>query len=210
MTKNNKKSMKREKRSLSQKVVNSIRSLYKIRIGLGSVRTNPTNVQAFHLATTGQLTSSAGGNVTSALTNNPSGAAEFSACSSLWDSYRVVRMIMEFIPVLTYNSGFAFPPMVVVFDPDTTTPPSTFAAGLQYDTHEIVDLTKHWWYEATPPKVMSASAITGSYTVNEGGFLDLGNPAGTSSISWRAEGCTSSTLYGTYVMHYFVDLISRR
>lgn len=162
------------------------------------------------IRTSGQLSSSGGGVITSSLTNNPSGAAEFSALTSLFDSYRVEEMTFEFIPQLTYNSGFSFPPMGVIFDPDTTGAVASFSAAMQYDSFRVMDLSKHWSYSIKPPRISSAAALTGSYTVYENGFIDCGTPAAISSISWYAANATSSTSYGYYVCHYRVTFASRK
>jgi hypothetical protein len=143
------------------------------------------------------------------MTNNPSAAAEYSAITSLYDSYRVERMIFEYIPQLTYNTGFAFTPLAVVFDPDTTTVLGSFGAALQYDSLRVMDLTKHWNLSVRPPRVSSASALTGSYTVYENGFIDMATPVATSAFLWYAANATSSTTYGNYIFHWVLTVVAR-
>jgi hypothetical protein len=143
------------------------------------------------------------------MTNNPSGSAEYSAVTSLYDSYRVEKMIFEYIPVLTYNSGFAFAPLGVVFDPDTAGNVTSFSNAMQYDSFRACDLSEHWNVSVVPPRVSSASALTGAYTVYEDGFIDMATPVATAGISWYATGCTTSTLYGNYVFHWVLTVASR-
>jgi hypothetical protein len=161
------------------------------------------------LRSTGFLSSSGGGVIVGHMDNNPSVAAEWSSIIALYDSFRVKSMAFEFIPYLTFQTSNNYPSLAVCFDPDSASNLSSFANAIGYDNFRALDLSKHWHYAAQPPRISSAAALTGAYTVYENGFMDCATPPATSAILWYAAGATATTLYGTYVFHWEVEFVSR-
>lgn len=180
----------------------------KPKTAMGPVPRSPRNMEIV-LRATGLLQSSSGGVIAANMTNNPSTSAEFSACASLYDSYRVERMTFEYVPFQTYNGTINYPPLAVVFDPDTITVPSSLTACIGYDSLRIMDLTKHWSFSVRPPRVSSAAAFTGAYTVYEDGFVDCATPVSESAILWFAASASNSLTYGTYIFHWTVRFNTR-
>lgn len=175
---------------------------------MGPVPRSPRSLQIV-LRTTGQLNASGGGVIAGTMKNDPSSAAEWASCSSLYDSYRVAKMFFESIPNMTFVNSNTYPPLFTVFDPDTTSNLTSPADTLGYDNMRALDLSKHWHYEAVPPKISSAAALTGAYTVYENGFIDCATPAATSSIRWYASGATAGVTYSNYIFHWVIDFVSR-
>jgi hypothetical protein len=181
---------------------------FKARVIPGPVPRKPRALDMV-LRSTGFLTSSGGGVIVGSMNNNPSSSAEWSTVVALYDSYRIKKMTFEFIPYLTFESGNDYPSLAVCFDPDSTSNLSGFSNALGYDNFRALDMSKHWHYEAFPPRISSAAALTGAYTVYENGFIDCASPPSTSAILWYAGGATVGTTYGTYVFHWDVEFVSR-
>jgi hypothetical protein len=175
---------------------------------MGPVPRQPRNLNMI-LRSSGNINSSSGTIIVGSMNNNPSVTAEWSAIVGLFDSYRVEKMMFEFIPFIPFATGETFPPLGVVFDPDSTSNLSSFANGLGYDNFRALDLSKHWHYDAVPPRISSAAALTGAYTVYENGYIDCATPAATSAILWYADSASASTKLGVYVFHWVVSFVSR-
>jgi len=160
------------------------------------------------------LSSTAGGLINSGVaTNNPNGSTEFTYFAQLWDSYRVDEMIVEFVPILNLQQGanYALSPLYVVFDPDT---PNTLGGSLtpylNKQNCRILDMNHHNSYHVkSMPRYASSSAVVGSYTIYDDGFLDCATPAGICSVQWYASGLTASTTYGQYIVHWKCRFVSR-
>jgi len=160
------------------------------------------------------VSSSGGGLIQLAAGDNPNGSGEWANCAGLFDSYRVDSMCVEYVPNLTLQgaANYVTPPLIVVYEPDSATVlGATYALYIGHDNMRMMELTKHWYYNvAKMPRISSAAAITGAYTIYEDGFMDTATPANISSIQALAVNATTSTNYGWYIIHWIVHFKSRQ
>lgn len=199
---------RRKNRGAAAASNNRSNSNSKAKTAMGPVPRSPRNMEIV-LRDTGLLQSSSGGVIAANMTNNPSTSAEFTNCSGLYDTYRVEKMIFEYIPFQTYSGSINYPPIAVVFDPDTVAVPTSLTQCIGYDSLRIMDLSKHWSYSIKPPRISSAGAFTGAYTVFEDGYVDCATPVSCSAILWYAANATVSKTYGTYIFHWIVRFNTR-
>lgn len=160
------------------------------------------------------ITSTAGGKITNVFSNLPTSASEWSSCVALFDSYRVRSMQIDFVPGLLLSQATTVTyagPINVVFDPDSTAALATLASALSHTNLRCMMPYKAWSYKVDNlPRVSSASAFAGSFTVFESGWLDTADPAGTSAIQLYAENYANSQLYGQIMTTYVIDFAVRK
>jgi len=156
------------------------------------------------------VSSGVGGTITGGMQNDPSVCTDWTPCGSLFDCYRIDRMVVEWIPNLTYTTGILYPPLYVVFDPDSTTGPVTIDTALQFDNVRICDMAKTWNVAVNVPRITSAASLAGAFTVYEGGFIDNAAVAVNGGIFWYTANASSSQTYGNVVMHFFLTFANRR
>lgn len=171
----------------------------------------PNRIHKFVLRSVYPISSDAGGSINFITNTDASTSSDWTNLSGLFDSYRVVKIHMEWIPNFSHGSTQVLPPLFVIFDPDdgqAITASSALFIG--YPNCKILPVDKyvHAWAEC--PKVNSISATVGAYSVNEGGFIDLAAPASTCSIQAYSTGLAVSTAYGTLVNTYEVEFVARR
>lgn len=158
------------------------------------------------------VTSNGAGIANVIATNNPNGSAKWSYFANIFDSYRVVKMMVEYVPILNLQQATSTnaSPIYVIFDPDTpNSVGTTVSTVLDYKNLQIADLDKHWYFEVPMPLISSSSATVGSYTIYEGGFIDCATPTGTSSVQMLATGLAVTTTYGQYIIHWVIDFENR-
>jgi len=88
-----------------------------------------------HLGTTA-FTASAGGAVTSVITDNPSSAVDWSVLAGAWDEYRVLGFTFHYFPYNRYTraSTDQIGPIFTVIDRDDATALTTEAQCLEYES----------------------------------------------------------------------------
>jgi len=164
------------------------------------------------LRTIGSVTTSGAGVINTAFSNLPSGSAEWASCVALFDSYRVEKMILEFIPIRnSYTAaGILGGPLYTAFDPDSISNPGSTLALLGKANLRVMDAFKHWSYAVDRmPRISSASAFAGSYTIWGDGYIDTADAVGTSAIQVYSDNNVASTQLGTYVQTWIVHFVSR-
>jgi len=152
------------------------------------------------------------GTYAAAFSNLPSGSGEWASCVALFDSYRVEKMVLEFVPYRNSitATGQSGSPMYVGFDPDNPGAPASSNALLGKANLRLLDLFKHWSYTVDRmPRVASASAFAGSYTVWGDGYLDTADAAATCSVQVFTENNLASMPLGTMVCSWIVHFVSR-
>jgi hypothetical protein len=174
---------------------------------------NPTrdNNLIYHqrVVNSGTLASAAvTGVINAQITFNPSGAAEWTQLSALYDEFRVVGVRMSLIPAQINTVTNAQGILVMVFDNDDATALTSVNSGLEYDTCHVLqaiwdptraDACQYRW--ARPTSGNNTAVV----------WCDVATPTqSVGSVKFYSSVLTVSTLYISYVVEYFIEFRGRR
>jgi len=161
------------------------------------------------LVNSGTLASAAvTGVINAQVTLNPSGAAEWSSISTLYDEFRVCGVRMSLIPNQVNTVTNAQGILVMAFDNDDATALTSVNSGLEYDTCHILQAIWepksasadqfHW----ARPTAGNSTAIT---------WCDVATPTqSVGSVKFYSSVLSVSTLYISYTVEYFIEFRGRR
>lgn len=128
--------------------------------------------------------------------DNPSGSADWTSIGTLYDSYRVTHMKIEFFPLdpnemmdqgaLSSSPTGLYPPVAVAYDVDNASFPtlvntSQYETLLQYGNSKTFPLNKPWKYTCKCTKPYAASAAGGTVIIRDG-LVDIASAVAFSSI----------------------------
>jgi len=95
------------------------------------------------------------GAITTSLSNFPN----YNEFVNLFDEYRIVQLVYEFLPFMNTNSA---PPIYTVIDPDDGMVPTSADQLRQFDTCRIVPSSVYFERTCTP--MLSSSLYSGTFT----------------------------------------------
>jgi hypothetical protein len=148
------------------------------------------------------------GVINAQVTLNPSGAAEWSSISTLYDEFRVCGVRISLIPSQINTVTNAQGILVMAFDNDDATALTSVNSGLEYDTCQILQAI---W----DPKSASASQYSWSRPTSGNStaiiWCDVATPTqSVGSVKFYSSTLTVSTLYIAYTIEYFIEFRGRR
>lgn len=171
---------------------------------------NPYNrIQFYKLRSITAVSSTAGSALSTVITDDPSGYQDWTNVSSLFDSYKVRGIKIQWmpnIPAADPTSSISYKPMYVYYDPDSTTAVGGSTAAIQYNNCKVKNIYESWTYYV---KVPTRSA-DGSTKILAGGYVDCANYSAFSSIGIVGDNFTASSPYGTIVATLYISLKHRR
>lgn len=156
------------------------------------------------------VSTNAGGIMTLAATNNPSGASDWSSISALFDAYKVAAMKIKYIPSLpndtSVTTGYA--PFYMIADADSsTTPLASTTDAIQYENMQVKNMYRPWSFYYKFPK---RTAVATGATVLQGGYQDIAAVGASGGLYGYGLGFDASTTYGQAIVTYYITVTNRR
>lgn len=135
---------------------------------------------------------------------------DWTACASLFDSYRVHGHKIKWIPAFD-STGVSFKPMYVYTDFDnlaTGLPVSTVQGVIDYENCSIKNFNRPWSRYVKVPKTVNGSGGDAA------GYTDIGAPLDQGVHCIYApdvgQGLTTGDILGTFVVIYYCSFKNRR
>lgn len=140
---------------------------------------------------------------------NVQSCQDWSNCAGLYDQYRVFGMSIKWFPHLPNDTSVttSYYPWYFVPDYDDVTALSTIAEAVQYERLKVKNIYKPFTLYYKIPKLLSMASTT---AIANFGWMDVADPQTTGGIKSIATGLSASSVYGTYVMTYYVAFKNRR
>lgn len=134
--------------------------------------------------------------VQTSFSDNPSGSADWASLATLYDSYRVTHMKIEFFPLepnemmrqgaLSSSPTGLYPPLAVAYDVDSAAFPtlvnsSQYETVLQYGNSKGFQSNRPWKYQCKCTKPYAGTSA-GTTAIIRDGMVDMATAAAFSSI----------------------------
>jgi hypothetical protein len=158
--------------------------------------------------------------------HNPSTSPDWTPLTSLFDLYRVSKIIVRYFPRLTQASlsnslAVSFSPIYVLYDPDSATAISTADQAISYTNMKAYNLYQPWSFTVNNPHVRNtATSGLGAASVTfdpvHGMLLDVGSAVNNTSgiVSWYADGISTPSgmndSLGELLVEWHLDMFVRR
>lgn len=134
--------------------------------------------------------------------NDPQLAGNWSELSALFDSFRVRKVKLQWVPSVPNDSTALYRPIYAHADFDSSTVPSTADTVLQFDTARMFDIQRPFIYEVENPAMQAANTAVG--------WLDVGAPLAQGVVGLLGIALTASTVYGSLFFEWDIDFKRRR
>lgn len=159
--------------------------------------------------------SSAGGAIVASFPVNPAlfdGAnpfPEFTTLQTLYDSYKVIAVKIEWVPDKPNDTSTTtnFKPLYSAFDEDSLFVPASIGSVLEYKNSKVFPLYAMF---SRFQRILPVSNTTGGSFISKDGFIDIANPQTQGSIAFYAEGLDTSDNYGQWIVTHYIQTRGRR
>lgn len=140
---------------------------------------------------------------------NPSNSNDWNACVSLYDQYRVNGVKIKWFPYQPNSVTVKYMPLYVVYDSDMSNgnPISSLATALDYGNVKVYNIYEPFSYFIKPGRIVATGSTN---VILQGGWIDTGAPTNIGCLGVYGEGFTASTIYGHFVITYYLELKNRR
>jgi len=160
------------------------------------------------LRVTATVASNAGGQITFAYSNDPSGLQDWSSVAALYDEYKVKGLKIQFYPYLPNDpSGTTgYLPLYTVIDQNSaTTPLTSVNDAIQYENMKAFNMYRPW-------KIFRRfEKITGSTSAQvNNGYMPTASPVATACMAFYGVGYDISTSYGSVIVTAYLTLRNRK
>lgn len=173
-------------------------------IQYGGVSGNNQIVHRFFLKTvqTGLATDGAGTLSAVLALNNPSGSTDWTSLAGLFDSYRVRKVSVSWIPAIAPGSTTGiYRPLYVITDFDSVLSLTTGDTALQYDSTRMYDISKPFIHTVTNVPMTQNNGIVG--------WIDVANPIAQGTVQLLSTGLAVTLAYGSYVIEWDIQFRMR-
>lgn len=126
-------------------------------------------------------TSDGSGTLATVFSNSPSAAQNWAGYAAVFDSYRVLGMIVEFEPFWTVNCTFA--PIASVVDRSDGTALTGYGLAERYESHKKVPGKKPWT-QVVPMSGTEESQFVSTTTVAANNWIKMYTTGNTSSFTF--------------------------
>lgn len=173
-----------------------------------------SNKAFFKIRTTDTATSSVAGVIDQSINiNDPSAAQDFSNVATLYDSYKVNFIKVQWIPLYDFTASSTVVNNYGIFLHDFDSTASTIgsnAIAIQYENAKFFDMKRRFTYFVRyVPRITGSEAGTNS-TIYQGGYMDLADGINVGKIFLYAENLTASSSYGRLIITWYITAKNRR
>lgn len=166
--------------------------------------------QLYKIRLTTGISSDGGGDISAAVTDNPNLYQDWTSLGSLFDSYKVRGMKIQWVPNIPEGadptSTISYKPLYVYYDPDSTTTVGTVAEAIQYNNMKVKNIYSQWSYYTKVP----TRAADGTSKILAGGFVDAGSVNAFSAIHIIGNSFSASSAYGVLIATLYLEMKYRR
>lgn len=164
-------------------------------------------------------TSSTGGLETRYNISNPTNVLfgsevvqDWSSFAALYDQYRVFAVKIKYIPNFPNNESTltVFRPLYMVTDYDSIVVLASVNEAIQYENLRVKNLQRPFSFYIRVPKLIATYGVTGATVQVAQGWFDIAYPTDTGAIRTIATDLSASSIYGTFVITYYVGFKNRR
>jgi len=152
------------------------------------------------------LASSAGGVINAVFDQTMTGLSGWTSFSAVWDEFRVLKALVEYVPANRYNRGATTTlPGFVAVDRDSNSAITAAGTILAYESVRIFGLDDPWLMSQPGSRYVPPSFEMSS--VNDATWLttNVPNPTVKPCIKTFFNGLTASTTYGTCLYRVLVQ-----
>ncbi len=147
------------------------------------------------------------------ITMNPSGSAEWTVNSNLYDDFRVMGIRVRLISLQQYSVTALCTPVVIAYDDNNATALASFDAGLQYNTHHLFPSVFQMSAFGAQNRDCCLEYVFMRPTAGKDTaviWVDTANPGNTlGAVKFYGGSLTNSTNYITACVDYYVQFRGR-